>query len=283
MLQNRKLDGFSLLEFLLVASISLVVIAGTLEIYLSLQKTYSTQTNLARLQENGRLAALLLRKNIRMAGYVGCNSRGFSGGIQGFAVGDLPGYLRKKVAAGTNAVVIQEAAGESTVLTANINDPANFIRVKKNLVTKSRRQLLISDCEHASIVTAKTFSGKKISLKNILRVSYHKKDAVVAPFIKTAYFVAKTTRKDTHGKWVYALYRSINEGNKEELISGINNMQISYGVDANGDGKVDAYYSAEQVADWEKVLSVLLILSLQEGGDKAIEWPLYIALRERLS
>lgn len=48
----------------------------------------------------------------------------------------------------------------------------------------------------------------------------------------------------------------------EELAEGVEDMQLTYGVDtsAPADGAVDAYVTADNVADWSKVLSVRITL-----------------------
>jgi type IV pilus assembly protein PilW len=49
----------------------------------------------------------------------------------------------------------------------------------------------------------------------------------------------------------------------QELVEGVENMQVFYGVDANNDGQVDpAYVDASAVANWNNVLSVRVILLL---------------------
>ncbi|HRZ06382.1 MAG TPA: PilW family protein [Candidatus Competibacteraceae bacterium] len=53
----------------------------------------------------------------------------------------------------------------------------------------------------------------------------------------------------------------------EELIEGVENMQITYGVDTDTDGDVDAYQDAGSVATWGNILSVRITLTLvsQQG------------------
>ena len=53
-----------------------------------------------------------------------------------------------------------------------------------------------------------------------------------------------------------------------ELVEGIENMQLTYGEDTNNDNGVDAYRTANNVANWENVLSVkvdLLLVGDQEN------------------
>jgi len=55
----------------------------------------------------------------------------------------------------------------------------------------------------------------------------------------------------------------------EELAEGIDSMQIRYGTDADNDDDIDAWLTADAVADWTRVLSMevtLLARSAEEYG-----------------
>lgn len=55
----------------------------------------------------------------------------------------------------------------------------------------------------------------------------------------------------------------------DELVDGVETMQVLYGIDSDGDGAVDAYQTAGAVTDWAEVAAVrvaLLIRSPEEYG-----------------
>ena len=65
-----------------------------------------------------------------------------------------------------------------------------------------------------------------------------------------------------------SLYRNINGGGFQELIEGIENMQIIYGVDTNADKAPDYYVDAATVPNWSQVISIrisLLAVSLADN------------------
>ena len=50
----------------------------------------------------------------------------------------------------------------------------------------------------------------------------------------------------------------------EELVEGVENMQILYGLDnSNGDGIADIYKKADSVADWNNVVTVRLTVRMR--------------------
>lgn len=66
---RRLLGGFTLVELMVAVSIALFLIAGMLTILQNVRNTYSAQNQLARLQDNERLAMTLLANVIQSAGY----------------------------------------------------------------------------------------------------------------------------------------------------------------------------------------------------------------------
>lgn len=55
----------------------------------------------------------------------------------------------------------------------------------------------------------------------------------------------------------------------EEIIQGIENMQILYGEDTTNDGDVDFYRTANSVANWNDVLSVRISLLVRTPDEIA--------------
>jgi prepilin-type N-terminal cleavage/methylation domain-containing protein len=243
-----KEHGFTLVEILIAISLGLILMAGIAQVYLSVKKSHQTEQNMARLQENGRFATMLLMRNIRMAGYGGCLSSNLKDGVQVFHGSNLPSYLQGKVASGTDVIVIKKADTNVTHLTEDVDAPTNTIKVEHNPATKTNPESFISDCKHSDKFTATSFGEKNITANKEL-ANYKKPDTEVASFTEIAYFIGKTA---------YGLYSITNKGRSEELIAGINDMQIKYGGN-----------------------NVSIILTLAAGGKKTIKWPIFIALRER--
>jgi type IV pilus assembly protein PilW len=90
-------------------------------------------------------------------------------------------------------------------------------------------------------------------------------DATISKFVSNTYFVAKNNQGQP------ALYRlsptSSGATHTDELVDGIDEIRILYGVDTNGDGSVDCYIKAgascgsvdlSTAAGWSKVYSVRL-------------------------
>ncbi len=60
-----------------------------------------------------------------------------------------------------------------------------------------------------------------------------------------------------------SLFRSAQSGAGQELVEGVEDMQIVYGVDNNADRLADQYVAANLVTLWGNVVSVRVHLLLQ--------------------
>lgn len=60
------------------------------------------------------------------------------------------------------------------------------------------------------------------------------------------------------------LYRLNQNGSADELIEGVFDLQVSYGVDSSliANGRIDSYQTADAVTNWDRVLALRLSLLL---------------------
>lgn len=66
-----KQKGFSLIELMVAITISLLLMAGVVQMFLSSKTVFTTQQGLSRLQETGRLAVEFMARDVRQAGFFG--------------------------------------------------------------------------------------------------------------------------------------------------------------------------------------------------------------------
>ncbi|MDR2220796.1 MAG: PilW family protein [Methylobacillus sp.] len=106
--------------------------------------------------------------------------------------------------------------------------------------------------------------------------------ALILPVVANAYFIADSASankgkslwrrtygvKGNSGKAVWS-----GDGQDEELINGVENMALEFGIDSDGDRSIDGYATLGDVTDWNKVLAVrihLLIATLPDAGTRSI-------------
>ncbi len=121
-------------------------------------------------------------------------------------------------------------------------------------------------------------------------------------FIKMAYYIGKTSRRDSQGHLILALFMKPAHGQRQELIANVVNMKVEYGVsDASANG-VLRYLNAKQIVNWQAVKSVVIHVLLKSDYPFSLTsgkyffydhwhsapdgygyqpWVIYVALRER--
>ena len=335
---NNKQLGFSLLEVFIALGLGALMTAAVITFFAGNKVNYNIQQGLAQLQENGRFAEYMLTQDLRMAGYQGCTNTAVftpnnivtpasaapfgpddiitgyqSTGASSWSP-NLPGTLTGVVQGGTDVIVVRKAAPVSTHLSDNMASPAADIEVDNKIAFQNNEILMITDCEDGDIFRATSVSGAGTmsighgtagNATGDLSKAYQT-DAHVAQFESFTYFIRDTGRTNQVGQPILALVRQDINGTNEELVDGVEDMQIVYGIDTSGNGSADTYLTADQVqaaSNWPNVISVninLLLATVEDvsqdevpytfngttvnnPGDRKIrrQWSTFITVRNR--
>lgn len=132
----------------------------------------------------------------------------------------------------------------------------------------ARDVILLSDCQTAALILACHVSGRITELACPENATPPGPDEwQVWQAAGWLYYVGKRSRKSTHPPTLYRRMISKNAvaETAQELVEGVESVQIVYGEDTDGDHIVDQWVTADQVADWRNVISVqidLLVRSL---------------------
>lgn len=92
-------------------------------------------------------------------------------------------------------------------------------------------------------------------------------ESKVYEYTSVAYYIGEGTNDEP------ALFRKLMtpDDNPQELVSGVETLQILYGVDTNGTNAADDYLPANQVANWDSVASVRFSVMTRSQGEVLIE------------
>ena len=305
-------QGLTLVELMISLLIGAFLVGGILQIFLSTKKTYAVQENLSEIQENVRFASEFLNESVRQAGYQGCRplnvtadspilqaSAPTNSAMVGLTINTAvvghewvtatstrsPAVNANisNIVAGTDVITL--AAGESCggFLSANLADAtaaADIALVNTNSCTISDgTALIISDCSASDIIRATT-GATKTTVKHAGQVlsKAYAAGAEVMIYHEYSYYI----RNGADGR--PALWRRDNaadqgSNNPSEMLSGVEDLQITYGVetDAVGNANYGApnyYTTANNVPSMSQVTSVRLSLLLASSGDNITEKPI---------
>jgi type IV pilus assembly protein PilW len=128
---------------------------------------------------------------------------------------------------------------------------------------------LIAACKQAQGFTVTSISGSTLTVSGgAMAQAYPIASTEVFPMQTIVYYVKKSSSGTTT-----SLYRRTFDGDhanglEQELIEGVENMQVRYGVDTTSpmDGLIDgSYLAANQVADWKTVVAARMSLLLRSS------------------
>ena len=295
--------GFSLVELMVAMALGLFVmlVIGTVFDANSRTSRYTEASN--DIQAQGRVALDLLRRDLRIAGFRGCNSNQLmgSGALRNVIAGptdynnDLAAFLRGHAGTGTDfapaapgeitgADPVALAASDAITIRVPIGDPRPVNGLMASAVVdvplfsvaglQVGDRVVVADCAQTSAFRVTGFTGTAVrheaglNQTNDLGRAFGP-DAMLVPFATVSYYVG------VGADGTNSLFRRIGAtAASEEVAAHVDEFRIEYGVDTTGDFAADQYVMADQVANWDQVVSVragLLLRSQQDGVTPAAQ------------
>ncbi len=181
---------------------------------------------------------------------------------------------------GSDILVLRGVQSEQTiVVTKNMNDVNAALQVTENLGKTKNGPLdedggdilLVSDCEAAVVFQTNSYTNANGNLV------HNEGDPKIEPGNATKsfghmfgpgaeVFFAQTVTyyiRDNATTGQPCLYRKVNQEDVEELVEGVENMQVVYGEDTDNDHRANKYVTAAGVSDWQDVVSVRIGLVMR--------------------
>lgn len=286
----NKLRGFTLVELMVSMVIGTIILSAVITVMVNSNANYHVTDSMARLQENARFAMHFMTTDLRRAGYMGCSDDISNinstlngaplGGSGGLAIAALEGL--ENVGTG-----VWQPSGTVPSMPNRINntdaffvrylDQSNAVAIMKEMPSRAAVLFVsaghglmqddiitVSDCDSADIMQLTNVNGGGGG-DNLVHNSgggtpgnktqrLSKPYGIGASVLKLqsfAYYIGNGTRGP-------ALFRSSFAG-AEELVEGIDNLQIMYGIVTTSDRIPSLYLNADGVTAanaWPNVISV---------------------------
>ncbi len=284
-----------MVEFLVAITLGALVLTGLVTVFMGNKTSYNVQEGLARLQENGRYSTYYMNRILRMAGYQGCvntnnlnltnivknpsSAAQFDNPVFGYEGSSgtwspaLPANLAAaNVKPGTDVIEVRFATDLGIRLSNNMANPNAALVLADPDGDGDEREgikqddvFIITDCEIGDIAAAggnENAASISVAASNNTTVTLSKAYTTRAKILRYDYFVfyiKNTGRTNLVGDPIYALVAQDISGNEFELADGVDDLQITYGVDTNNDGSANSYMTADAVNggnNWDNVLSM---------------------------
>jgi type IV pilus assembly protein PilW len=193
---------------------------------------------------------------------------------------------------GSDVLVLRTMDSGAVQLAPPYNDAAQVFVTQPNSI-KSGQILVVTDCDRVSIFQATTVSTNS-GITNVAHATgtapgntcpnwgvggcpgkSYKQGAQIASFTTTVYYIAKSQDATYNGPSLYRNTWPNGTVTTTELVQGVENMQVLYGIDTDRDEppngiwhNVDRYVTADQIPndpttgkpDWSHVGSVRVAL-----------------------
>ena len=278
----KRQAGLSLVELMIAITLSLLLIAGVLQIFLSSKQTYATNNALSRVQESGRFAMDFLTQDIRNTGYKGqCLGQPLTHGtidilwrldnpIEGWnnISNKQPTHLTDTPVTGTDTIRIKLAAGPGEVQAASGNTAANnTISLGANTSGVAQHAITLISDAIACDLFRNTATSNATSVAKAAGVNWthnYTGSTEVLPLQNATYYIrANAGRPNSLVRQRLSTSTTDPAWVTEELVDGVQDMQILYGI-AGANRQVSDYVTANNVTNWDNVVAVrinLLVVS----------------------
>ena len=296
----KKLHGFSIVEIMVALVISTILLGGVVTVFNMSKRTYTLQSELSDLQSNARFVMNELIDELRVVGYTGCKD----------VIDNVNPFLDNTIPFGINVSVndddisntatdayppsdrlvfnIDKAVQQELILTPN--DDTQFEAITNNInLTASSNALInnsrvgIRDCSGIDYYNALQ-DVNDITIQPIpIRIYQTPLDLFMTggtgsmtdiDFSTVMYEVRADDDTDRLG-----LYKNITHGNvvdQELFVEGVENMQIRYGIDNDGDGIPNIYNNIpppQGVISSPPVVSIRLTILMRTAKKRGITCP----------
>mgnify|MGYP001409964800 CR=1 FL=1 len=265
--KSTRCGGFTLIELMISLVIGLLLSAAIVKIYADTSQIYRFQGAVSEVQENGRFASAFLRRTARLAGNFGCDaSKPISAStlsdaeatrLEFYSVASPLPQPAQPIGGvdggGTNSdeLILRGSTGGGVRLVANPADPAADLTVENNsgitVVAGQDTFGVISDCNRTEIFKINSVgnaaAGDTIDFDGTLGATYTTAaGARVQEIEEVRYCIGEATaRTAANDLQALLLLRNPRAGqtcarNGDELVEGIQNLQVRYGIDTNNNG-----------------------------------------------
>ena len=307
--------GFSLVELMVAMVLGLGLIGGATAVFHGNVRSAGLGQSIATMQAGARYALDEIATALRGAGHRGCASVeatpfgvaldappldaaaplesavygariGASGWTPALPAGYTPPTDRAVPVAGTDALLVQYAAGPGEPLLAAMGTPGSALQVAGTARGLEVNDLaVVADCTGADLfsIGARVAAAGAVSLTPTRSLTRrYRPDPTrplgtprVLPFVSVIYYVGDTGRRTAAGDAVRSLYAQtfpydLDANPPLELVEGVDQLQLAFGMRDPASGGVRFVDAADAAYDAARATAVrvgLLMSSLERLDD----------------
>lgn len=295
--------GLSLIEVMVAIAISLILLAGVMQIFLSSKTSYRLLEATSRVQENGRFAIGFINDDVRMAGFLGCHKKdlpyqGISNvsydwdytkaieGNEGTNTGWSPALNTLvsgisgvgQIVDGTDVLVTRGVASDSVNVVSSTS--TELVAINENNINNGDI-MVVSNCLQSEVfqVTSHAIVGNQVTITRdtsgspgnseaTFNYSYGA-DAQLGRLVTNIYYIGTGASGSPALFRISTVAGGVMSDPPQELVDDVEDMQVLYGIDTGSDGIANRYVTANNAGNMANVVSVRISLLLRSQNNIA--------------
>lgn len=300
-MQPRRQQGIGLTELMVAVTLGLLIIGAVAQLYLSSRRNQDLEQSLTARQETARFSVQAIENDAYMAGFRGClrdvgnvvntlnnptdflnNYRLPVSGFEATAGGWSPALPASitNVVAGTDVLTLRTADDPDVFVATAMGNSSASLDMADDVATvplTAGQIAVVTDCGGAAIFQVTGFTQSTGTIAHAATgtspgnatADLARRFGVgsqVFTLRTTTYYIANSTNGTGP-----ALWRRVGTNAAQELAEGVENLQVLYGEDTDGNQSPDVYRKASAVADWTNVVSLQVALLVSGTQDRVTE------------
>lgn len=280
MKRRHSQAGMSLIELMVGATVSLVLLSGLYQIFISSKTAHNSVIAQARQQENGRFALQFVRTGLKNAGFRttpeelpivrfnDANNPVISGQDSTVVLSTLSNPSEGGSGGSYDVTTADIRVGSSTITETNVLTTSDLITVRyQGGEFGAEDEGTIRNC-----------FGDDINQQHNVNAGTGVAEYLIEYAVDTYYAGLSTSELDgvdrfylfcRHARWTSTVdgsSQSMQASSREKLVADVMGLQIRLGIDSTGDNVVDSYQRFSDNPDLSTVRSVELVVSVKAGA-----------------
>lgn len=305
-LKAAKQIGLSLIELLIAIALSMVLMLGAIQVFITTKNSYKINQELSEIQENGRFALNFLARDIRNAGYKGLcitspvnhitgnDSQLWShveGSVFGWSSSSQPDFIPET--SKSEGILVQFATGsqgnfEGASTNTVTNPRLNWNGTGLTSPLKSTDIAIISDGLGCDIFSSDTNDAGFIMKNNTKNRNWSHEYTEEFELLKVkslAYYIADDQGAPSLFRSSYDYDLNPIPSETFALVAGVENIKLEYGIGQDLDlnkAVVTHYVPAASVSSWASVFAIKITLTLKASSGVQKDFSTLVGLRNQL-
>jgi type IV pilus assembly protein PilW len=304
----RPQRGLTIIELMIGMALALLLTGVSAMIAVNSKTVFRANVAVARLQDNARFAVDSLSRDLRMAGFGACAGTAkrpvnvlSAGGFQYDYTNGLLGShaigaswspaldasvsgLTPAPLAGTDVLTVRTETGGAHALTAVMPASTSALTISTGSGLAAGDIVMAASCSKSvafqitgdpslGTVAHAAGLGSPGNASADLGTSFST-DSSLYRLVTRSYFVAPSAlQPGTTSLWSYSVPNYTTAAQPQEIVEGVQNLQLLFGEDTDGDGVPNRYVTADLVGTWSNVIAVRVQVLMQSVQDNMATMP----------